>query len=757
MSDATPKLSLPYMVANQAQKEVTYNEALEIIDVIASSTFISFRAEPPSSPTVGDTYIVSATPSGEWSSYANYVAYYYSNSWLYLPPFEGMTMMLTGGTKTEYVYDAGAWKVYSSGGGGGGGGTVTTEIVTGNSIISHTGGVKSFEVHLPVRSGDTQIPVMRFKLNDVGFMLGNANYNASGYLRVNIQAGDVFTTSDFLISKTGSMHRVDYQKFLYGGSATVTDYYAESRGSKVLPQNVLSSPGYLGWTNNAAVSSVGTHNHMNGGLTWQGIPYSGMTDYQLGSPYAHHHTITELASDGAHYHTVTVTAAYKISAEGGVDGSVDKHAELGTSSSPLFSPAFYTSGGTIFGNYYSKLETDYMELRLNSVDSSRARVARVSIEFMNCNNTVWFYDAEKQTWPSAPSPALLGDSIMEQVDFNGTVRSPGGAYGSTYRFIASDIIGAANYGIGGQRTDQINGRVTTSGGTLYIDGGANTNSVFIIDGGINDCIRKAMYDNSIKFSGESYDSSWTFSPVANISSLVSKIRSCGKKVIFTMCPPINASLYTSTVAAQAITDLGGNNPSTMPPALWTTIAALWNTTKTELDVFCKENNVPVVDWYTPIENQGSYRSDLSYDGIHLNARGYSVLASLMYDALYSVVGNGCSTISVDMKGARGEKGADGAAGATGATGAQGIQGVKGDQGDPLTIGAVDVYANISNHDSEAAGFVFLASDTSTAYVRVGTSGWSSGVPFVGEQEMDGGTATSVYTSDQSFDGGGAIG
>ena len=755
MSDTTPKLSLPYMVANQAQKEVTYNEALEIIDVIASSTFVSFMAAPPASPTVGDTYIVSATPSGDWASYANHVAYYYSNSWLYLPPFDGMTMMLTGGTKTEYVYDAGQWKVYSNGSGGGG--TTTTEVITGNSVVSHAGSVKSFEVHLPVRSGDTQIPVMRFRLNDVGFMLGNANYNASGYLRVNIQAGDVFTTSDFLVSKTGASHRVDYQKFLYGGSASNIDYYAESRGSKILPQNVLSSPGFLAWENNATVSSVAAHNHMTGGLSWQGIPYSGMTDYQLGSPYAHHHTITELATDGGHTHTVTVDAAYKINSASGANSSVDSHAELGTSSSPLFSPAFYTSGGSAFSSYYSKQDTDYMELRLNSVDASRARVARVSVEFMSCNNTVWFYDAEKQTWPAAPSLAMLGDSLIEAVDFNGTVRSPGGAYGSLYRFSASDIIGATNYGIGGQRTDQINGRVTTTSGTMYIDGGANTNALFVIDGGVNDCIRKVMYDNHIKFTGEAYDSSWTFSPVANISSLVSKIRSTGKKVVFLMCPPINASLYTSTIPAQATTDLDGNNPSTLPPALWTTIAALWNDTKTDLDVFCKENNVPVVDWYTPIENQGNYRTDLSYDGIHLNYKGYSVLSSLMYDVLYSVIGNGCSTISVDMKGARGEKGTPGADGATGADGPQGIQGVKGDQGDPMVIGAVDLLANRSNHDSEEAGFVFLASDTSTAYVRIGTSGWSSGVPFVGEQEMDGGGAASIYTSDQSFDGGGAIG
>ena len=748
-TENTAKLSLPYLLMQQAEKEVTHNEALDILDFFAASTFISILNSPPSSPANGDTYVIGDTPSDLWAGNAKKIAYYNENKWLFITPFEGLKLVKTSGEKTEYIYDSGLWKEYSSGTGG-----TTTETATGNSIINYSGSVKSLEVHLPVRSGDTQLPVMRFKLGGIGRTLGNANYNASGYVRVTVQAGDILTSSDFLISKTGASHRIDYQKYLFGGSSSAIDYYADSRGSKVLPQNALSSPGFLAWANNASVSSVAAHNHINGGLTWQGIPYSGMTDYQLGSPYAHHHTITELSPDGAHTHTVAVTAAYKISGSDGSkyhDNSIDNHIELGTASSPLFSPSFYTSNGSLFSNYYTKQDSDFIEMRLNNVSFDRAKTVQVTVEFLGCKQKVWLYDGESKTWASEPLIAMLGDSMIEQVDFNASVTSPGGAYGSTYRWISSDMLDADNYGIGGQRTDQINSRLTLSGNSLSIDGVTSGHSLFVIDGGVNDCIRKVMYDAGVKFAAESYDASWTFDPVANITNIVSKLRSSGKKVAFLVCPKINANLYTSKVAMQAVTDLAGNNTTTMNPALWTTIASLWDDTKNSIEAYCKDNDIPMVDWYTPIENQGTYRSDLSYDGIHLNYRGYSILTSLMYDVIYSTIGNGSSKIIIDMKGAKGKDGDKGE------TGAQGPQGVKGDQGDPLTINAVDTLANKPNYDAQAQGFIFLAYDVSQLYIRLGTSGWSPAIPFVNSvtRHIDGGRADSVYTANQIISGGNA--
>lgn len=83
-------------------------------------------------------------------------------------------------------------------------------------------------------------------------------------------------------------------------------------------------------------------------------------------------------------------------------------------------------------------------------------------------------------------------------------------------------------------------------------------------------------------------------------------------------------------------------------------------------------------------------------------------------------------------------------GQKGATGNTGPTGSTGPKGDPFIINAVDVIANRGDYDSEDAGFNFLASDESKLYVRIGTSGWSDGVPF------DGGGGSSSANLDMAW-------
>jgi len=67
--DATPRLQLPYLAAAQAQKHVTLNEALSVLDGLVQTAVESatLAAEPPSPPD-GALYILPADRSGpEWS------------------------------------------------------------------------------------------------------------------------------------------------------------------------------------------------------------------------------------------------------------------------------------------------------------------------------------------------------------------------------------------------------------------------------------------------------------------------------------------------------------------------------------------------------------------------------------------------------------------------------------------------------------------------------------------------------------------
>lgn len=512
-------------------------------------------------------------------------------------------------------------------------------------------GVKTHQCVLPVRVGATEIPVARFALNGIGWAAGAVK--AATKMRVTVKAGETMSTSEFGVYRNGSSYRVDFQGVLSGGAGAL-DYYALSRGSSVLPKGAVTSlgtsPGYLGWKNNASSASSGSHSHMNGGLNYQGTPYNGMTDYQLGSPYQHHHTITELAIDGVHTHTVATEAAFKINAaaEGdntsAANSAVDNHAELGVTSAPKFWPTIYGSGGAMFGNHYTPQTTDYLELRVGSMDSSAANAVEVIIEFVGLNHTLWFYNGEAQAWGNSPAGFALGDSLVESVDLAGTVPTPAsGVYGSNYRFIWTDLLGLKNYGTGGHKTDEILARTSLSGASLRIDGNEITANTGIVNGGINDCIQKVLYNHSKKFSSASYESSWAFAPLNNLKTIISRFTAAGIKPYLLLSPAVNAAVYAAQSTLQ-ISNFDGSSVESMPASYWDEIAALWEETKAQLHVWARINQIEIIDWYTPME-VGNFNSSLSHDGIHLSFLGYNVAANLVYDAVYRHV-SGSSYLNV---------------------------------------------------------------------------------------------------------------
>ena len=65
MSDATTHLLLPYILAAQAQKHVTHNEALRLLDgLVQLSVLDRDLTAPPGSPADGDRYIVGSRRDG---------------------------------------------------------------------------------------------------------------------------------------------------------------------------------------------------------------------------------------------------------------------------------------------------------------------------------------------------------------------------------------------------------------------------------------------------------------------------------------------------------------------------------------------------------------------------------------------------------------------------------------------------------------------------------------------------------------------
>lgn len=75
----SPHLGLAYLVASQAQKEITHNDALNDLDCLVQPTVLDRSLSvPPASPSDGAAYIVGPSPTGAWSDKANQIAIYFA-------------------------------------------------------------------------------------------------------------------------------------------------------------------------------------------------------------------------------------------------------------------------------------------------------------------------------------------------------------------------------------------------------------------------------------------------------------------------------------------------------------------------------------------------------------------------------------------------------------------------------------------------------------------------------------------------------
>jgi hypothetical protein len=86
---------LPYLSAGQAQKELTHNEALALIDMALHASAVSMGTNaPPSSPAPGACWIVGAEPTGAWAGQAQALACWTPSGWRFLAPRTGMRVWL---------------------------------------------------------------------------------------------------------------------------------------------------------------------------------------------------------------------------------------------------------------------------------------------------------------------------------------------------------------------------------------------------------------------------------------------------------------------------------------------------------------------------------------------------------------------------------------------------------------------------------------------------------------------------------------
>ena len=94
MSEASARLLLPYLAPSQAQKHVTHNEALQILDLLVQPTVQGLDANtPPTDPEDGQIWALGGAPTGVWTDHADEMAAWVNGAWLFLIPQEGWQVL----------------------------------------------------------------------------------------------------------------------------------------------------------------------------------------------------------------------------------------------------------------------------------------------------------------------------------------------------------------------------------------------------------------------------------------------------------------------------------------------------------------------------------------------------------------------------------------------------------------------------------------------------------------------------------------
>jgi Protein of unknown function (DUF2793) len=105
----SPLLALPYLASAQAQKHVTHNEALSLIDGLLHLSVISRNlATPPGVIVDGDRYLIAASPTGDWAGQAGLVALRMEGAWRFLNPRKGWRLWVEA-ENLLLVFDGTSW------------------------------------------------------------------------------------------------------------------------------------------------------------------------------------------------------------------------------------------------------------------------------------------------------------------------------------------------------------------------------------------------------------------------------------------------------------------------------------------------------------------------------------------------------------------------------------------------------------------------------------------------------------------------
>jgi hypothetical protein len=108
--DKSARLALPLLAAGQAQKEMTVNEGLALLDFAVQASAVAGGLDmPPGAPAAGQCWIVGNAPEAAWSGCAGMLAGWTADGWRFIAPVEGMTVWIEA-DNVAWRYVGGTWQ-----------------------------------------------------------------------------------------------------------------------------------------------------------------------------------------------------------------------------------------------------------------------------------------------------------------------------------------------------------------------------------------------------------------------------------------------------------------------------------------------------------------------------------------------------------------------------------------------------------------------------------------------------------------------
>lgn len=170
MPDTTARLSLPIMAPAQAQKHVTHNEALLLLDGATQLVLDGIGTEtPPVIPVSGETHFIGNSPTGIWAAQAGAIAQWQTDQWVFQAPREGWRAWDVVDDQLV-AYSAGSWVSVAQNLEGVGIGvhfdaTNRLSIASPASLFSHAGAGHQLKVN---KASETDTASLLFQSNWAG-------------------------------------------------------------------------------------------------------------------------------------------------------------------------------------------------------------------------------------------------------------------------------------------------------------------------------------------------------------------------------------------------------------------------------------------------------------------------------------------------------------------------------------------------------------------------------------------------------------